>query len=124
MIWKQDSLSRSHIWLIQKHPTTWLHPGESFSLLQTRYGPSIHMGDDTQIRAEGNGSINLKHGVFRNVLYVPCLAASLLYVYQMTHTGSPKWVVFGPDLVEITYILTGNIIAKGVGNHASKAYEF
>ena len=42
----------------------------------------------------------------------------------MTHTGPPKRVIFGPDSVKITYISTGNIIAKGVANHASKAYEF
>ena len=42
----------------------------------------------------------------------------------MTHTVSPKQVVFGPDSVEISYISTGKIIAKGVANHASKAYEF
>ena len=42
----------------------------------------------------------------------------------MTHTGSPKRVIFGLDLVEITYISIGNIIAKRVANHASKAYEF
>ena len=42
----------------------------------------------------------------------------------MTHTGSPKEVVFGPDSVEISDISTRNIIANGVGNHASKAYEF
>ena len=42
----------------------------------------------------------------------------------MTHTGPPKQVILGPDLVEITYISTGNIIAKGVANHASKEYEF
>ena len=42
----------------------------------------------------------------------------------MTHTGSPKRVVFGPDSVEITYISTGNIIVKGVESHASKAYAF
>ena len=41
----------------------------------------------------------------------------------MTHTGSPKQVIFGPDSVEITYISTGSIIAKGTANHASKAYE-
>ena len=82
------------------------------------------MGDDTQIRAEGKGSIKLKHGVFRNVLYVPSLVANLLFIYNMTHVGSPKRVVFDPELVEITDISTGNIIAKGVANHASKAYEF
>ena len=30
-------------------------------------------------------------------------------------------MIFGPDSVEITYISTGDIIAKGVANHA---YEF
>ena len=42
----------------------------------------------------------------------------------MTHTGSPKRMTSGPDLVEITDISTGNIIAKGTPNHASKAYDF
>ena len=42
----------------------------------------------------------------------------------MTCTGSPKRVVFGPELVEIIDISTGNIIAKGVAIHASKAYAF
>ena len=97
---------------------------ESFSSLQLTDGSSIHMGNDTQIRAEGKGSINLKHGMFKYVLYVPSLVVNLLYVYQMTHTGPPNKVVFGPDLVEISDISTGNIIAKGVANHASKAYEF
>ena len=32
--------------------------------------------------------------------------------------------MFGLDLVEITYISIGNIIAKGAANHAPKAYEF
>ena len=56
-------------------------------------------------------------------LRMPSLAANLLYVYQMTYTGSPKQVLFGPDSVEISDISTGKIIAKGVANHASKAYE-
>ena len=33
-------------------------------------------------------------------------------------------MIFGLDSMEITDISTGNIIAKGVANHASKAYEF
>ena len=63
---------------------------ESFSSLDLSRGPSIHMGDDSQIPAVGKGSIKFEHGVFKNVLYVPSLAANLLFVYQMTHTGSPK----------------------------------
>ena len=68
---------------------------ESFSSLQLIDGLSIHMGDDTQIQAEGKGSIKLEHALFKNVLYVPSLATNLLYVYQMTHTCSPQRVVFG-----------------------------
>src|SRR5713226_9731675 len=82
------------------------------------------MGNNSQIRAKGKGSIKLEHRKFKYVLYVPSLAANMLFIYQMTHIGSPKCVIFGPDSVEITYISTGNIIAKGVANHASKAYDF
>ena len=91
---------------------------ESLYPLKTTNVLSIHLGDDTQIWAEGNGSINLKHAVFKYVRYVPSLDANFLYVYQMTHTGPPKCVVFGPDSVEVSYISTGKIIAKGVANHA------
>ena len=82
------------------------------------------MGNNSQSQPKGKGSINLEHGKFKDVLYVPSLAANLLFVYQMTHIGSPKRVIFGLDLGKITYIFTGNIIVKGVANHASKAYEF
>ena len=42
----------------------------------------------------------------------------------MTHIGSPKRVIFGPKSVDIIDISTKNMIAKGVTNHASKAYDF
>ena len=55
---------------------------------------------------------------------MPSLATNLLFVYQMTHTGSPKQVVFGPDSMDILDISTGEIIVKSFVNHASKEYEF
>ena len=82
------------------------------------------MGDNSQILVVGRGSIKIQHGEFKNVLYVPSLIENLLSIYQMTHTASPKKVVFGTDSVEVSYISTGKIIAKGVANHASKEYEF
>ena len=97
---------------------------ESFSSLHSFDGPSIQMGNNSQIRAKGKGSIQIEHGRFKYVLFVPSLASNLLSVYQMTHIGSPKRVIFGPDSVEITDISTGSIIVKGATNHASKAYEF
>ena len=97
---------------------------ESFSSLQYFNGPSIQMGNSSKVQAKRKVSIKIEHGKFKYVLYVPSLAANMLSVYQMTHTGSPKWVIFGPESMEITNISIGNIIAKGVANHASKAYEF
>ena len=60
------------------------------------------MGDESQIPAAGRGSIKIHHGAFKNVLCVPSLVANVLYVYHMTHTGSPKRVTFEFDSVEIT----------------------
>ena len=75
-------LSKSHAFLIDLGASNHMVASkESFSSLQTTHGMSIHMGDYTQIRVEGKGSIKLKHGVFRNVLYVPSLAANLLSIY-------------------------------------------
>ena len=82
------------------------------------------MGNSSKIQAKGKGSIKLEHGKFKDVLDVPSLDANMLSVYQMTHNGSLKQVIFGPDLMNITYISTGNIIVKGAANHASKVYDF
>ena len=72
----------------------------------------------------GKGRIDLNHGKFNNVMYVPGLASNLLLVYQMTHIGSPKKVIFSPDDVEITKISNGKVIEKGVVDHTSKVYMF
>ena len=74
---------------------------ESFTTLYLSEGPNIHMGDDSQIPAMGRGSIKIQHGEFKNVLYVPSLAANFLYIYQMEYIGLRKKFVFGPDLVDI-----------------------
>ena len=81
------------------------------------------MGVKSKIPIVWRGSIKIQLGEFKNVLYVPSLVANVLSVYHMTHTSSPKQVVFGPDSVDILNISTRNIIAKGVAKHASKEYE-
>ena len=48
----------------------------------------------------------------------------MLSVYQMTHTGSPKIATFDSDTVEITGKDIGQLIAKDIANHSTKAYEF
>ena len=97
---------------------------EAFSSLDMSKGPPIVLGDDSLIDSLGKGRIDLDHGKFNNVLYVPGLASNLLSVYQMTHTGSPKKVILYPNDVEITEISSGKFITKGVANHTSKVYMF
>ena len=53
----------------------------SFSSLETGKTIPIHMGDDSTIIFEREGTVNLEHGYFSNVLHVPSLASNLLSVY-------------------------------------------
>ena len=82
------------------------------------------MGYDSQIPTAGRDSVKIQHGEFNKFLYVPSLAANLLSVYQMTHTGSPKKVTFDSNLVEITEQYYRKIIAKGIANHSTTDYGF
>ena len=66
----------------------------------------------------------MKHGEFKNVLYVPYLDSNLLSIYQMTHTGSPKRVTFDSYSVEITEKSIEKLVEKGIANHSTKSYEF
>ena len=97
---------------------------EAFSSLDMSKGPPIVLGDDSLTGSLGKGRIDLDHGNLNNVLYVPFLASNLLSVYQMTHIGSPKKVIFSPDDVEIIEISNGKVIAKVVVDHTLKVYKF
>ena len=74
----------------------------SFSILHTYSGPSILMGDDSEIPAKGIGRINLDNGYFNNVLYVHDIETNILQFYQMTHTCSYKRVTCTQYGVEIS----------------------
>ena len=51
---------------------------DSFSSLETGKSIPIHMRDDSTIISEEQGTVNIEHGYFSNVLYVPSLASNLL----------------------------------------------
>ena len=74
----------------------------SFLAINPYNGPSILMGDDSEIQAKGIGRIDLEDGYFNNVLFVHDLATNLLSVYQMTHTSESKRVTFTPNAMEIS----------------------
>ena len=90
---------------------------DSFSSLDIGKSIPIHMGDDSTIISEGQGTVDLENGFFSNVLYVSSLAENILSVYYMKHIGIPKRVSFIPNDVEITKIASGKLIAKGLANH-------
>ena len=47
---------------------------DSFSSLDTSKSIPIHMGYDSTIISEGQGTVDLENGFFSNVFYVPSLA--------------------------------------------------
>ena len=97
------SYSIAHVFLINFGVSNHMVASrESFSSLQSFDGPSIQLGNNSKVQTKGKGSIKIEHGRFKDVLFVPSLASNLLSVYQMTHTRSPKRVIFGPGSVEIT----------------------
>ena len=59
---------------------------ELFSSMHSNSGPSVQMGDASEIHTKGVGRIDLEHGYFSDVLYVLYLAENLLLFYQMNHT--------------------------------------
>ena len=75
---------------------------DSFSALYPYSGPSILMGDDSEIQAKGIVRIDIEDGYFNNVLFVHYIAAKLLSFYQMTHTSTTKKVTFTQNYVEIS----------------------
>ena len=51
---------------------------EAFSSLDMSKGPPIVLGDDSLTDSLGKGRIDLDHGKFKNVFYVPGFASNLL----------------------------------------------
>ena len=82
------------------------------------------MGDDSEIQTKGVGRIDLEHGYFSDVLYVPYSVANLLSFYQMNHIGEGKRVTFTPDLVEIAEISSNQLVAIGYADHQERMYKF
>ena len=60
---------------------------ELFSSMHSNAIPAVQMGDDSEIQTKRIGRIDLKHGYFSDVLYVPYLVENLLLDCQMTHIG-------------------------------------
>ena len=95
-----------------------------FTSMYLDSGRTVRMGDDLDIQAKEIGRIDLEDGYFNNILFVPVLAANLLSMYQMTHTGQAKRVTFTPDEVEIAEISSNKVVALGYADHQDRMYKF
>ena len=56
-----------------------------FSSMHSNAGPTVRMGDYSEIQTKGIGRIDLEHGYFSDVLYVLELEENLMLVYKITH---------------------------------------
>ena len=74
----------------------------SLSIIHPYSGPSILMGDDSEIPTKGIGKINLGNGHLNNVLCVHHVASNLLSIYPLEHTFSTKRVTFTQGNVNIS----------------------
>ena len=54
---------------------------KTFSSLYDSKGPNILLGDNSETKTKGKGSIDFNYGSFNNVLYVLGLASNLLSLY-------------------------------------------
>ena len=70
---------------------------EIFSSFEASPFPHIIIGNNTVMTVCGKGTVCIQDDTFDDVLYVPSLSANLLSVYQISHSGSGKTVVFTPD---------------------------
>ena len=120
-----SSTSRSSTFIIDSRASrNMVSTRDTLSSLDNSKGPKIILGDDSVTDSNWKGRIELDHGSFNDVLYVPGLAANLLSMYQMTHTGSPNKFIFSPNEFEISDILNGRVIEKGIVDHNLKVYKF
>ena len=77
--WATSNLPKTKLWFLEIRG--WIQ--------KERRKLRSHLRDDSLTDSFGKGRIDLDHGKFSNVLYVPGLASNLLSVYQMTHTYFP-----------------------------------
>jgi hypothetical protein len=110
--------------LIQENHITWLPQKSVYSSLYEFKGPPILMGYNSSIEVIGKGRIELTNGSFENVLHVPKLYVNLLFVYQMTNSGTRKKFIFTPNYVDIYDMQTNSEVATSEVNHQSRLYTF
>ena len=96
-----------------------------FSTLNDCNRKNIYVGVDRTLSVVGFGIIHLNNGQFKDVLCVPTLSCNLLSVYQITHLGEGKSVLFTPHQVVIRDLKDPqHIVATESVDDITKLYKF
>jgi hypothetical protein len=82
------------------------------------------MGDNSSVEITGKGRIELTNESFENVLHVPNISVNLLFMYQMTNSGTGNKFLFTPNFMDIFNIQTNSRVDTGEVNHQSRLYTF
>jgi hypothetical protein len=121
-----SSSSSSHEWLIDSGAS--YHTGKDkvvFFTLQDCNTKNIFVGDDRSLSVEGFGTIHLNNGQIKDVLCVSNLSCNILSVYQITHSGEGKSVLFTPHQVVIWDLKDPqHIVATGSVDDITRLYKF
>ena len=121
-----SSSSSSHEWLIDYGAS--YHMGKDkavFPTLNDCNTKNIFVGDDRSLSVEGFGIVHLNHGQIKDVLCVPNLSCNVLLVYQITHSGEGKSVLFTPHQVVIWDLKDPqHIVAIGSVDDITRLYKF
>lgn len=94
-----------HKWLLNFGASH--HMDASRELFSTFYPcsfPPILIANNTYMSTLRKGSIKIGEGKFNDVLYEPSLSNNPLSIYQITHSGTRKIVVFTQHYVIIRYL--------------------
>ena len=96
-----------------------------FSTLNHCNTKNIFVGDDRSLNVEGSGTVHLNNGQIQDVLCVPKLSCNLLSVYQITHSGEGKSVLFTPHQVVIQDLKDSqHIVATRSVDDITRLYKF
>jgi hypothetical protein len=95
-----------------------------YSSLDAFKGNPILMGYNSYVEVIGKGRIELTNRSFKNAMHLPKISVNLLFVYQMTNSGTRKKFIFTPNFVDIYDMKTNSRVATGEVNHQSRLYNF
>ena len=76
---------------------------DMFSTMHECNTKKIFVGDDRSLSVVGPRIVPVENGHFRDVLCVPKISCNFLSVYQITHLGEDKTIMFTPNQVVIKY---------------------